>query len=124
MISCVISSGWGVIISTRMASLPPWMILSVMEEVGLDTDLAGRRPAELSGGQRQRAAIARALISDPAVIIADEPLTGLDVTAQAKIVHLLRDLTDRRGLAVLLIAHDRPMVEHVSTRVMEMETLG
>ena len=96
-------------------------VMSVMDEVGLDRELAGRRPSQLSGGQRQRAAIARALISDPSVIIADEPLTGLDVTAQAKIVHLFRELVDRRGVALLLIAHDRPMVEHVSSRIIDME---
>ncbi len=95
-------------------------VFSVMEEVGLDDHLADRRPGQLSGGQRQRAAIARAIITDPALIIADEPLTGLDVTAQAKIVHLLRELVTTRGLSLLLIAHDRPMVEHVSSRIIEM----
>lgn len=94
---------------------------TVMAEVGLDEKLAERHPYELSGGQRQRAAIARALIADPAVIIADEPLTGLDVTAQAKIVHLFRELVDKRELSLMLIAHDRPMVEHVSNRIIEME---
>lgn len=94
---------------------------TAMAEVGLDTELAGRHPYELSGGQRQRAAVARALIADPAVIIADEPLTGLDVTAQAKIVHLFRELVDKHDLSLMLIAHDRPMVEHVSDRIIEME---
>ena len=94
---------------------------ALMDEVGLDRSLAERHPWELSGGQRQRAAIARALIAEPTVIIADEPLTGLDVTAQAKIVHLFRRLVDERGLALLLIAHDRPMVQHVSDRIIEMD---
>lgn len=96
-------------------------VLRVMDEVGLDRELIARRPYELSGGQRQRAAIARAIIPDPAIIVADEPLTGLDVTAQAKIVHLFRELVDRRGLGLLLIAHDRPMVEHVSNRIIELD---
>lgn len=96
-------------------------VLDVMEEVGLDPSLIGRRPHELSGGQRQRAAIARALIADPDIVIADEPLTGLDVTAQAKIVHLLRKLVDERNLSLILIAHDRPMVEHVSDRIIQLD---
>ena len=94
-------------------------VLRAMDEVGLDRSLIKRRPHELSGGQRQRAAIARAIIADPDIIIADEPLTGLDVTAQARIVHLLRDLVDRRDLSLILIAHDRPMVEHVSDRIIQ-----
>ena len=93
----------------------------VMDEVGLDRNLAVRRSHELSGGQRQRAAIARALIAEPDIIIADEPLTGLDVTAQAKIVHLLRKLVDERNLSLILIAHDRPMVEHVSDRIIQFD---
>ena len=96
-------------------------VQSIMEEVGLDPAMAGRRPHELSGGQRQRAAIARALIADPDIIIADEPLTGLDVTAQAKIVHLLRRLVNERDMSLILIAHDRPMVEHVSDRIIQFD---
>ena len=96
-------------------------VLEIMDEVGLDRRLAQRRPYELSGGQLQRAAIARALISDPDLVVADEPLTGLDVTAQAMIVHLLRRLVDERKLSLILIAHDRPMVEHVSDRIIQFD---
>lgn len=96
-------------------------VLRVMDEVDLSRDLIDRKPWELSGGERQRVAIARAIIRDPDVIVADEPLTGLDVSSQAQIVHLFRKLVDRRGLALLFIAHDIPMVEHISDRIVEME---
>ena len=96
-------------------------VSEVMAAVELDSSLKDRRPYELSGGQRQRAAIARALITDPDLIIADEPLTGLDVTAQAQIVHLFRKLSDERDLAVLFIAHDLPMVNHISSRIINFE---
>ena len=92
-----------------------------MAAVELDEDKLSRRPYELSGGQRQRVAIARALITNPDFIIADEPLTGLDVSAQAQIVHLLRKLADERSLTVMFIAHDLPMVNHISSRIIRME---
>ena len=91
-----------------------------MTAVELDVSMADRRPYELSGGQRQRAAIARALVTDPDFIIADEPLTGLDVSAQAQIVHLLRKLADERNLTIMFIAHDLPMVNHISSRIIKM----
>lgn len=91
-----------------------------MDAVELDRSLADRRPYELSGGQRQRVAIARALISRPDVIIADEPLTGLDVSAQAQIVHLFKRLAVENDLTVIFIAHDLPMVNHISSRVIKM----
>ena len=95
-------------------------VRNVMRAVKLDESLADRKPYELSGGQRQRAAVARALITDPDFIIADEPLTGLDVSAQAQIVHLLKRLAQERGLTILFIAHDLPMVNHISSRIIEM----
>ena len=95
-------------------------VRNVMRAVELDESLAVRKPYELSGGQRQRAAVARALITDPDFIIADEPLTGLDVSAQAQIVHLLKRLAQERGLTILFIAHDLPMVNHISSRIIEM----
>ena len=95
-------------------------VRNVMRAVELDENLADRKPYELSGGQRQRAAVARALITDPDFIIADEPLTGLDVSAQAQIVHLLKRLAQERGLTILFIAHDLPMVNHISSRIIEM----
>ena len=75
----------------------------------------------MSGGQRQRAAIARALITEPDFIIADEPISSLDVSTQAQIIHLLKKIRDERDLTMLLIAHDLPMAAHISDRIVEME---
>lgn len=88
-----------------------------MRDAGLPEDLMQRHPYELSGGQRQRAAIARALITNPDFIIADEPISSLDVSIQAQIVHLLKKLSEERNLTIMLIAHDLPMVEHVADRI-------
>ena len=104
----------------RTGELIKQEVEKAMEAACLDISMADRRPYELSGGQRQRAAIARALITDPDFIIADEPLTGLDVSAQAQIVHLLRKLADERNLTIMFIAHDLPMVNHVSSRIIKM----
>ncbi len=93
---------------------------AAMEAVELDVSLADRKPYELSGGQRQRVAIARAIITKPDVIIADEPLTGLDVSTQAQIVHLFKKLSTENDLAILFIAHDLPMVNHISDRVIKI----
>lgn len=104
----------------KMTELIKNEVNKAMSAVELDVSMADRRPYELSGGQRQRAAIARALITDPDFIIADEPLTGLDVSAQAQIVHLLRKLADERTLTIMFIAHDLPMVNHISSRIIRM----
>ncbi len=95
-------------------------VAKALEAVELDESYMARRPYELSGGQRQRVAIARALITNPDVIIADEPLTGLDVSTQAQIVHLLKKLSAEKEMAILFIAHDLPMVNHISDRVIKM----
>lgn len=95
-------------------------VKSAMQKVELNEDFAVRRPYELSGGQRQRVAIARALVTEPDFIIADEPLTGLDVSAQAQIVHLFKKLADEQALTIMFIAHDLPMVNHISSRIVNM----
>lgn len=98
-------------------------VSKVMTQVHLDIELMKRHPYDVSGGQRQRTAIARALITDPEFIIADEPLSSLDVPTQAEIVHLLRELHDERQLTMILISHDIPMVEHVCDRIIDMEAV-
>lgn len=89
----------------------------LLERVGLQPEHAGRYPHEFSGGQRQQVCIARALVSDPKLIIADEALSALDVSIQAQIINLFMDLQAERGLAYLFISHDMAVVEKISHRV-------
>ena len=94
----------------------------VLAEVGLPADLANRRPHQLSGGQRQRAGIARALISDPRLIIADEPVSALDVSIQAVILKLLNRLRVQRGVSYVVISHDIGVIRYVCDRVAVMRS--
>ena len=88
--------------------------------VGLDEGMTGRYPREFSGGQRQRVGIARALALKPAFLVADEPVSALDVSIQAQVVNLLMDLQQRLGLTLLLVAHDLRLVRHLCSRLAVM----
>jgi peptide/nickel transport system ATP-binding protein len=89
----------------------------ILAEVGMDPDFAGRFPHELSGGQRQRVNIARALIADPQLVIADEPVSALDVSVQAEILHLIERLQQTRGFACIIVSHNLAVVEQIADRV-------
>ncbi len=95
-------------------------VRALLAQVGLPDDAAQRRPHEFSGGQRQRIGIARALATDPKLLVADEPLSALDVSIQAQIVNLLVAEKAARGLSLLFISHDLKMVRHLCDRVLIM----
>lgn len=96
-------------------------VAALLEQVGLAQDFAGRYPHEMSGGQRQRAAIARALMTDPELIVLDEPVSALDVSIRARILDLLADLQAQRSVAYLFITHDLTLLRAVTDRTLVMQ---
>ncbi len=120
-VSAIISEPWS--IHAGLVPRGEWSarVLSLLKMVGLDERHADRFPHQLSGGQKQRVAIARALASEPELLVCDEAVSALDVSVQAQVIDLLKDLRSRLGLAYLFITHDLPLLRDFADRVLVMK---
>jgi len=92
-------------------------VAELLREVGLSPEATGRYPHEFSGGQRQRIGLARALALEPKLVVADEPVSALDVSIQAQILNLMKDLQERRGLTFIMISHDLAVVRYMADTI-------
>jgi len=99
-------------------------IIHLLDRVELPSAYLDRYPHEISGGERQRLAIARAISTSPKLLLADEPVSSLDVTVRTKIVHLLRKLKDEEGLTLVIVSHDVPLLDHVCDRILQLGDLN
>ena len=103
----------------RLPFAPSWAAMqALLHQLGLPDDLLGKYPHQISGGQARRVAMARALILGPALLVADEPTAGLDVSVQGEVLNLLLDLHAERGLAMLIVSHNLNVVRRVTGRMM------
>jgi oligopeptide transport system ATP-binding protein len=116
-ISDIIGEGLDIHHTCKTAAERSEKIDRILRKVGLAPEHAGRYPHQFSGGQRQRVGIARALIMNPKLIIADECISALDVSIQAQVVNLMKDIQEETGTAYLFIAHDLSMVKYISDRI-------
>jgi ABC-type glutathione transport system ATPase component len=108
------------VLGTAAAAERRERVTKILESVGLDGSFADRYPGQLSGGQRQRVAIARALITEPRFIVFDEAVSALDVSVQAQVLNLIRDLQGRHGFGALFISHDLAATRYLSHRIAVM----